>query len=429
MIAVKDSFSRGVHPGSPADAVVVGAGPAGSVTALLLARQGLHVLLLDRQSFPRDKPCGECLSARATAVLERIGVFPAVAAMAPARLEGWTVHAPGGFRFTGRFQPGAPALAVERCRLDAALLEAARAEGVRFVQVHVTGLLWDAQHGDAPARVCGVVGRDTQGHPVRLRARLVVGADGLRSVVARRMGLVRRPPRLRKASLTTHVDAPGLFPPGAAWLGEMHLADGACIGLAPVDRSGGRVNLTLVVNERHAPALRSLGPETFMRTWIRRMPALRERLADGAGLCLEEPFLASGPFDVPTRAVVQRGVALVGDAAGYYDPFTGQGIYRALASAELLADVAGEALRLADPSAPHLASYARRFHRLVAGGRRLQHVIDWALARPRRADRIVRRLARSADVADALVAVTGDARPATALLAPRLLGQFLLATP
>ncbi len=418
-----------------ADAVVVGAGPAGSVTARLLAQQGFRVVLVDRHAFPRDKPCGECLSAQATRVLERLGLLDAVEAARPARLHGWTIHAPGGAHFTGRFHETGPALALERSRLDAALWEAAQAAGARYLCAHVTGLLRD---GGGHGAVTGVVGRDADGRPFRLRARLVVGADGLRSVVARRLGLVRRAPRLRKVSLTTHIDAPGLFPQGSPWLGEMHLARGACVGLAPVDEGGRRVNLTLVVTGPHASALRNAGPEAFVGDWVRRMPALRDRLEadrparegpqrDAPGV--NGPFLASGPFDVPTRAVIADGAALVGDAAGYYDPFTGQGIFRALASAELLADVAGGALRAGDTSARRLELYSRRFHGLVAPGRRLQHVIEWALARPGRANRVVRRLARSPGVADALVAVTGDARPPATLLAPGLLARFLLGMP
>lgn len=425
-----------------ADAVVVGAGPAGSATALLLARQGLRVALVDRQAFPRDKPCGECLSAHAGRVLQRLGVLDAIEAARPARLHGWTIHAPGGSRFTGLFGDDGPALAMERRQLDATLLQAAQAAGARFVQGHVTDTLGSTTSGRAaggvPAgQLTGVAGRHPDGRPFRLAARLVVGADGLRSVVARRLDLVRRPPRLRKVSLTTHVDAPGLFPPGTRWLGEMHLADGACIGLAPVNDAGHRVNLTLVVAARHAAGLRQAGPEQFVRDWVRRMPALRHRLRahlrgarnGEAPMPLPGPFLASGPFDVPTRAVIADGVALVGDAAGYYDPFTGQGIYRALASAELLAEVAGRALRSGDTSARQLAPFARRLSRLVTPGRRLQHVIEWALARPRRADHVVRRLARATGVANTLVAVTGDARPVGALLAPGMLARFLFARP
>ncbi|MEJ2678370.1 MAG: FAD-dependent monooxygenase [Gemmatimonadota bacterium] len=451
MTRVEDTRDAVKHPERAADAVVVGAGPAGSVTALLLARQGLRVILVDRQAFPRDKPCGECLSARATRVLDRLGLLDAVEAAQPARLHGWTIHAPGGARFTGRFGDDGPALAIERLRLDTLLLDAACAAGAQFFRGHVTGLLRPGDAGAAanvvgrgsgsldggPARaagvhgpVTGVAGRDAHGRPFRLYARLVVGADGLRSVVARRLGMVRRAPRLRKVSLTTHIDAPGLFPPDTDWLGEMHLGDGACVGLAPIDATGRRVNLTLVVAGRPA-ALREERPEAFVADWIRRMPALCDRLGacDGNGVHVEGPFLASGPFDVPLRAVVADGAMLVGDAAGYYDPFTGQGIYRALASAESLAGIAGRALRLGDTSARRLAPYGRQLNRMVAPGRRLQHVVEWALARPRRADRVVRRLARSPDVADALIAVTGDTRPVRTLLTPGPLARFLFTMP
>src|SRR3989442_13815496 len=88
------------------DAVVAGAGPAGSATALLLSRAGMRVLLLDRAHFPREKPCSEYLSPESTRVLERLGpdVLTAVAAASPAHLTGMKVVAPSGHGVTWRFQ-------------------------------------------------------------------------------------------------------------------------------------------------------------------------------------------------------------------------------------------------------------------------------------------------------------------------------------
>jgi flavin-dependent dehydrogenase len=199
------------------DVVIVGAGPAGSTVAMLLARAGLRVLLLDRHAFPRSKPCGDCLSPNVTRLLDRLGVLDAVNAAGPARLAGWRIVSPGGRSFVARFaaitdDPAlSNALAVSRDRLDAVLLEGARAAGAEIrTGVRVTGLLPDGS---------GVVASDPDATTVELRARLTVGADGLRSVVARRAGAVRRPAKLRKVSLTAHVDGVCFEEP----IGEMHV--------------------------------------------------------------------------------------------------------------------------------------------------------------------------------------------------------------
>src|SRR6185503_7434203 len=85
------------------DVVVLGAGPAGSTTAALLAERGVDVLLLDRARFPRPKPCAEYLSPEATRVLDRLGLLPRIDAYGPAKLAGMRVVGPAGRSFTGRF--------------------------------------------------------------------------------------------------------------------------------------------------------------------------------------------------------------------------------------------------------------------------------------------------------------------------------------
>ncbi len=398
--------------------IVVGAGPAGSVTALLLARHGLNVALLDRRIFPRPKPCGECLSAQATRVLERLGLLESVLAQGPAQLEGWRIVAPSGHAFEARFPPGeagpTKALAMDRRSLDATLVRAATGAGATLRHLTVRDVLRER------GRVVGVEGRGPDGTPERMRGRLVVGADGLHSAVARRLGLVRRPLRLeggrRKLSLTTHVMNPGGDWPSSPGLGEMHLAPETCLGVAPVDSAGLRLNLSLVVSQ--AWAVRGVDAERFFLTRLQEFPALKGRLG---GLRVEEELLASGPFRVPTRDVVADGAALVGDAAGYFDPFTGQGIFRALAGAEILAPVAAAALAKGRADVGSLRPYARRHRAMVTWPRRLQRLIDAVVTRPDLADAAVTRLGGAPELAQALVAVTGDMRPVGTLLAPRLL--------
>lgn len=282
---------------------------------------------------------------------------------------------------------------------------------------------------------------------MELRARLTIGADGLRSTVARRIGLVRRRPKLRKLSLTAHARISGTPEP----LGELHLTEGACLGLAPV--GAGRLhNLTLVVDaDRFGGRVRQ-DANAFFRSAVQWFPDIESRIggpasarSPSAHTASRPPppgdrtsasalwtsgspasrLLASGPFDWPMRRMATDGAALVGDAAGYYDPFTGQGIFRALRSAEFLAEAADRALAAGDVSARAFRGYARYRNRLVRGTVILQHVIEFVLSRPRMADRAIAALARRPATADALIAVTGDLLPARVLLSRRTLATFL----
>lgn len=398
------------HTDADADVVIVGGGPAGAAAALLLAGAGRRVVIVERAAFPRAKPCGDCLSAAATGLLAELGLLDRVLRAGAARLRGWRIVAPAGHAGHGRF-PDGTALALERRLLDALLLDAAVGAGAERVRGHVRDLTRMSRGID------GVRLHDGTGPGREVRASLVVGADGLRSIVARRAGLIRRRPRLRKVSLTTH----GTGRAGDSCHGEMHVLDGGCFGIAPA--GAGRFNLTLVVEHDHAGSLPDLGPERFMEEWLDRAPAVRARLGDAA---LDRPFLASGPFDWPSRAATAPGLALVGDAAGYYDPFTGQGVYQAIEGARLLAAALdGVPLRDHDALDAALARYAAGLRRLTRPARRVQRVVEVALRRPRRADRVVRRLAAAPAVLDRLLEVTGDLRPPRALLSPRLLSSFL----
>lgn len=429
------------------EVVVVGGGPAGCAAALHLAVAGRDVLLLERARVPRPKACGDCLSPQASRLLARLGVLPHIDALEPARLAGWRIVAPAGAELRAYFSDVAggdalvaSGLALRRHRLDHVLIAAAAAAGVEVrTGVQVTDVVPGA-HGDAR-----VVARTTDGVG-HIRARLVVAADGLRSVVARRIGARQRRPRVRKLSLTAHVRGVR----GVTALGEMHLADRSCIGLAPVDAALQSCNLTLVVDAREGAGIASAqgGGEApddgahrgrdnaphnddaqharitqFVRGALRRFPALSGRLDDME--LLEEPgrglvWLASGPFDFPVRHVVADGVALAGDAGGYFDPFTGQGIHQALATGELVARCALDVLARGGPvTAARLAPYAAAHAALTSGPHRVQRWIDAVLARPRPADAAIRLLARSAPLRDTLLAVTGDLLPVRALLDPR----------
>jgi menaquinone-9 beta-reductase len=385
---------------TPRDVVVVGGGPAGVAAAILLRQRGHDVLLVDSARFPRDKVCGEGVSPEAWRILDRLDAAAAVRALRPHPLRGMTLTAPDGTAFHGDYGAARePGFAAPRERLDHALLGCARAAGVEVREgTRVTAL------AVAGGRVRGVEvegGRD----PETLAARLVVGADGRRSRVARSLGLLREHPWLRKFAVRGYWE--GME--GLSEHGEMHVTTGGYCGIAPLSPT--RANVAFVLGHLD---IRSAGGdlERFYRDTIaRRWPCLRERLARARLLA---PPRAVGPLALVARRVSAPGALLVGDAAGFYDPFTGEGVTLALRTAEMAADEAHRAL--ASGRTDDLRAYDRRRHEATRHKFRLNQLLQGVVAVPELSNFVARRLSRRRDLADQLVGIAGDFVPARTAL-------------
>jgi menaquinone-9 beta-reductase len=396
---------------------VVGGGPAGASTAFSLARAGARVLVLDRARFPRDKPCAECLSPQASRILHDMGALDAVERAGAARLAGMTVRAPNGALIRGDYAAGHGfhafrdyGFALRRIALDPILLDCARRAGA---EVREGARVADLIH-DRAGRVAGVRVLDEHGAPQDVSARLVIGADGLRSVVARRLSLdhVARWPR--RLALVTHFESVAGM---SAW-GEMHVERGVgYVGLAEVEE--GLTTVAMVVPASAARRV-SAGREEFLDRWLRDRPQLAPRLA---GARRVSPVVATGPFASHARRAWAPGAALVGDAADFFDPFTGEGIYAALRGGELLAPFALNALRagsipLMDEA---LAAYDAARRAEFRDKWKVERVIGTAVAFGPAIDHFARVLEARKDMADLLVGVTGDFVPAREVLRPRYL--------
>jgi flavin-dependent dehydrogenase len=208
---------------------------------------------------------------------------------------------------------------------------------------------------------------------------------------------------------------------GLGELGEMHVGGGGYCGIAPLSPTRANVAFVLPAGEM-ARAGGDL--EGFYRQALpRRWPRLAERLE---GAALLEPPRAVGPLAVEVEAVGAPGALLVGDAAGFYDPFTGEGVTLALRSAQMAAQAVGEALGGAT-AREGVEAYERDRRAATRDKFRFNKILQVAVAWPGAADRIARRLARRPDLADQLVGIAGDFVPARSALGARFLWDLLRA--
>jgi menaquinone-9 beta-reductase len=392
------------------DVVLAGGGPAGAATALLLARAGVAVAVVDRAHFPRPKACAEYFSPGVVDALQRLDVWPRVESLPHARLRGMELVGPGGGRHLVAY-PDDPrphrSLTVRRDLLDAALLEQAGQAGATLLLGHAVRDV--IRHGNGAA---GLIVQDS-GTTTELAAHLVIGADGVRSLVGRQLGLATPPRWPARLGLVAHYEGV----PSPCHHGEMHLAHGVYCGLAPL--GNGAMNVGFVTSV--GTARRLGGAEAVFRWMQAQLPAVAHTLCGGER---SGKLLGIAPLAHRCSRPYADGALLVGDAAGFLDPFTGEGVFRALRGAELAAGVALQALERGDTSARALAPYAALRRRAFAAKDRLCLLIQAFVAAPRLLDYAIPRLNRRRE-AGLLAAALGDYQPAARVLAPAMLWKLL----
>ncbi len=398
--------------------LIVGGGPAGSSTASFLASSGLDVTVVDRAYFPRPKPCAEYLSPEASRVLDAMGALHTVESAGAAQLTGMFVRAPNGYAIEGAFVAKHGfrgfrdrGLALRREVLDDILLNRARELGARVIE---------------GARVESVQ-RSTRGYSVSLRVdgtvqqvqtAMLIGADGLRSVVARQLGLARRRRWPRRLALVAHWRGVE----GIGSRGEMHVQHDGYLGLADV--GDGVTNVALVVPTALAKDAQGAS-DAYVLRWLARYPHLHARFAGATRI---SPVRATGPFGSHARRAYAADAALVGDAADFFDPFTGEGIYAALRGGQILAPHILESLRAptARGALRALGAYETERRRSFSGKWRVERLIGTAVAFPALMNHAARVLSGRTEIADLLIGVTGDFVPAREVLRPGVLWRMLV---
>jgi flavin-dependent dehydrogenase len=398
--------------GRDADVIVVGGGPAGSVTAAALASRGHRILLFDKARFPRHKACSEYVNSGGARLLHELGLGADLAALGAHQLGAMRIHAPGGSNFLADFasvDPLQPAIGLSRYRLDVLLLDRARDNGV---MVHDGSRVRDLLIEDR-----SVAGVEVTIDGVReiVRAPLVVGADGRHGIVSRVLALDTSLRWPRRTGLVAHYrGVTGL----ERW-GEMHVTRQGYAGLAPLE--DGLTNVALVAASS-AVANREGTLEDYFQTGLEAFPSMAARLA---GATRVGGIRGMGSMAHRARRVAGNGFLLVGDAASFLDPFTGDGIHEALQGALLAVPVVDAALRAGDLSARRLTPYRTARRRAFVAKHQVCWLVQGFIANPVLMDYATSRLARRPASAHTLAAVLGDLHPARDALSPRYLARLL----
>ncbi len=313
------------------DVAIVGSGPAGATCAAFCARAGLRTLLLEREKFPRDKVCGDCLNPSCIPVLTRLGIHDRVQALPHGKLTRVDFVAIGGKTVSVLLPPDAE-IAVKRSLFDQLLMERAAEAGAEVRDGVTVTALSPPRFGSDGWEV--TAGRET------IHARILVAADGRNSTVARLLGLL---PRIGKERVALQTHLP--LPPDFGQRVVLQFLPEGYSGQAPVgDRE---LNLCLVGRPGSIPALRRWAETQF-------------------GVPLDHTWRTITPLRRAAIAPARKRAFLIGDVARVVEPFTGEGIYYALRSAELAAEAivalgqSGEAAGMGRYAAAHEQLYRGR---------------------------------------------------------------------
>jgi menaquinone-9 beta-reductase len=348
------------------DVVIAGAGPAGALAATLLARAGLKVRLFDRSRFPRHKLCGDTLNPGALQVLGRhFNLDSLIEKSAP--IHGMLLTGPGDVRVRGEYGNGIFGRSITRCVFDNWLLQHALDAGVQF---HDGVTIRDVATSNG--RITGVVAAGANGQPLTHPAKIVIAADGRRSSIAIARGLSRQPKRPRRWAIGAYFT--GVT--DTTMLGEMHVRRGHYIGVASLP--SGLTNACLVIS--HVGGDPPIGdPAAALSGALNSDPQLQDRFAHARPI--DAPVVL-GPMAADTIAAGEPGLLLAGDAAGFIDPMTGDGLRFAFGGAELAASMAQEALTGSLPIDRAHLELAKRRHAAFASKWRFNRALRSLVSSP-----------------------------------------------
>jgi len=373
----------------PCDVAVVGAGPAGCSTAIMLAQHGLQVALIDRAVFPRDKVCGDFLNPINWPVLQELNVAEDLLSVPHSRVSKFRMTVADGAEAVSVF-PGQGerqfGLGLRRIHLDHLLIERAKRAGVDVYEgVRLTALRNQSRGW------CLDMNRG--GELDSIRPKLLVGADGRNSWVARQLRLASDSPK-RSATVGFSIQLQNVT--GVRDSVEIHQFAGGYAGLVRVDED--TVNLGFAIGRSLLG--RSISFETLRENYLRRNQSLDKLLRAGEP---KSDLRSAWPVYFPPRRCFGDGFLLVGDAARVTEPITGEGVYLALRSGQLAATTIAAAVAEGNLSSARLAAYDRACRAEFGARLRLNSLIRYFVYRPRLLSLAIGLLSRRQRLLDSLV--------------------------
>lgn len=391
MSEIPPGFAPAALPRSLWDVVVIGAGLAGSLTALLASRAGARVLLVEKKALPRDKVCGGCLNTAALGVFERAGLLSGLAGLGGSWIERYELFAGGPpMRI-----PLAGGVSLSRSRLDGWLVDQARQAAVHCLD-QVQAQVIDRPDSQSPTRVVGL--SRTGQSPQQVEARLVVVADGLaHASLQNQPGFVDRVAPRSHVGLAARAALPSAATSPDRGTIAMAVGAGGYVGLAR-DESGD-VHLAAAVDPRF---LRSAGGPAACVAAI-----LGQAGHPLQGACADLSWMGTGPLTHQLHPAADHRLFVVGDALRYVEPFTGEGMAWALQGAERLAPLLRRALAAWRPEFIAEWNQPPRFGRGVwcrtlTSALRFPWLVRPVVAGLRHSPRLARHLAAAIDPPSAL---------------------------
>ncbi|MBI2583636.1 MAG: NAD(P)/FAD-dependent oxidoreductase [Candidatus Aenigmarchaeota archaeon] len=382
---------KGVSDASEYDVIVIGAGPAGTVAAMYLADAGANILLIDKESFPRDKICGDAQGRKAAGIMKELGIYGEYERLPGQKIYGITLSSPNGtvveLDVEKRNKP-APGYCHTRIVFDNFLFQSAKKRCKTRV-FNVTDLLIENSF------VRGIIGINEKGDQEEIRAKMILGADGGNSVVARKFNLNTNPPEHFIVAIRAYYKNVE----GMTDRIEIHMIKSLIPGyfwIFPLPNGEANVGLGMIVKDKNE---KKVNLKEALLHEIKNNPLFIPRFKDAK--LLDEIRGWNLPVASYHRRCFGNGFMLLGDAASLIDPLSGEGVGNAMISGKVAAKTALEALKKNDFSERFLKRYDKELwseigdeiktnYRLQKLGKRFPHLIDVLLMKAK-ADESMRK--------------------------------------